>query len=583
MGYQNGGLTCDDNACSSKQTCDLKCSSGACSSCPAGWTCAVSFCGASCNEGAEQVGGDPNYCQACSDDANCQWNNQNNGLQCDGNTTTNHTKNNCNSGSCNDYTTICESDYGIGASSNCDENNLNTCGNVVGSKPAGYCNNTCIIQDNETSQSGCNCTACGTDNSAPPSCDKNSQQGGIQAPWKSGSYWTGDISGNQYCCGDITAEYPTFRNCSTGICTSDTSDLGCCNLETKCAYSGTCYANGYIGNVDGDSWLEKCKGGSSGQWVDGDAPKYSLNNTNDTEILTTEAVLIYTNWTDDQNLNYSWLSTNETTNWVNYTGGVHGSPIDINLTAGQTWSNYSWQNTTIQADMVVAWRIYANDSENNTNFTEGTFLVHIPDATFAVAMPVNYQFYTINNESENTATNTTPRNISFNFTDIPQYWIQPCAAGDCTNNNQSGINKPIYFIDATGNVLIDIGIKLNQSLPSGLSMCGNSSCTGSCSATSACTAITTNYVQLVNDLSPVEPNRANVTLYANLTGPVTPGETGREILINASYQGKIENNPLVYFDGLYTNNNWKYDGYSLALCLDDKKDKYNGYLVYKWK
>ncbi|MFQ6068091.1 MAG: hypothetical protein ACE5KD_00955 [Candidatus Bathyarchaeia archaeon] len=111
--------------------------------------------------------------------------------------------------------------------------------------------------------------------------------------------------------------------------------------------------------------------------VDTDPPTFSNNNTNTTSIYKGEPILIYANWSDNSNLNYSWLSTNETGAWKNYTDGTYDSPIDINLTIGETWSNFTWQNTTFVG--TVAWKIYANDSAGNENVTgEMTFEVLPP-------------------------------------------------------------------------------------------------------------------------------------------------------------------------------------------------------------
>ncbi len=53
----------------------------------------------------------------------------------------------------------------------------------------------------------------------------------------------------------------------------------------------------------------------------------------------------------------------------------YNSPIDINLTDGETWSNFTWQNSSISAGTIIAWKIYANDTSGNENVTEGTFTI----------------------------------------------------------------------------------------------------------------------------------------------------------------------------------------------------------------
>ena len=68
-------------------------------------TCSTSYCGASCNQNAQQVGGDTYYCQKCSNDLNCNWQNQNNGLQCSSADSCSGKKGcthyDCNNGACN--------------------------------------------------------------------------------------------------------------------------------------------------------------------------------------------------------------------------------------------------------------------------------------------------------------------------------------------------------------------------------------------------------------------------------------------------------------------------------------------------
>jgi len=339
------------------------------------------------------------------------------------------------------------------------------------------------------------------------------------------------------CCGDDASEYRVNRVCATGICTSDDTDWGCCGSTSRCAYDGTCYSNGDREDVDGDTYYEKCKVTSPGEWVDGEAPQYSLNNTDQTEIVTGEPVLIYANWTDNYDLNTSWFWTNETGgNGKNYTDGTYGSPFNINLTAGQTWSNFTWDNNTF-ASGVIAWKIYANDSENNENVTaEGYFTVYVPDAAFSIAMPSDFSFTAITNVNEASATLTSPNNISFNFSTIPEYWLEPCAGGVCTGGSkQSGVEHPIYYIDVTGNVPIDIGIRLNQTLASGLELGANASCSGtSTTCQTIIQSISSSYVLLVDDLDHVS-SYANITLYANLTSNlVTAGEKVYELLINST-------------------------------------------------
>jgi len=347
-------------------------------------------------------------------------------------------------------------------------------------------------------------------------------------------------SGTYSCCGDDASESRVNRTCSPSpqICTSLDTDWGCCASTARCAYNGNCYSNGYTADIDSDNYKERCKASSPGDWVDGESPTYTYNNTNVTEIVTGEPVLIYANWSDLYDLNSSWLWTNETglANGKNYTDGTYGSPFNINLTAGQTWSNFSWKNITF-ASGVVAWKIYANDSENNQNVTaQGYITVYVPDAAFAVAMPTTYTFTSIIATTEVSPTNTSPTNMSFNFSTIPEYWVQPCSGSICSGGGQqAGPTHPIYYINVTGNVPINIGIRLNQTLTTGLALGANASCSGGyVSCQSTIQNIGNTYVSLVSELDHIN-SYANVTLYANLTSTSVPaGQSVYEILINST-------------------------------------------------
>jgi len=150
------------------------------------------------------------------------------------------------------------------------------------------------------------------------------------------------------------------------------------------------------------------------------------------------------------------------------------------------------------------------------------------DASFAVALPSSYTFTDITGTSEAGA--TTLSWISFNFTDIPQYWVEPIVQGVSTDA-QNGAAKPIFLIDATGNVNITVSIRFESSLPSGITVCANATCspvTGTSCGTvqETCTSVDTSYVQLASNLAYSGNTYLNVTLYANVTSGVEGGEYG---------------------------------------------------------
>lgn len=150
------------------------------------------------------------------------------------------------------------------------------------------------------------------------------------------------------------------------------------------------------------------------------------------------------------------------------------------------------------------------------------------DATFSIAMPGSYTSWTtISGTTEETATATDW--ISFNFTDIPQYWVQPYQLGDASKD-QNGASEPIFYIDVTGNTDMDFSLRFS-SLPSGIAIMGNASCSGTyTSCQSAVQNIQTSYVQLINDLSQTS-SFGNITLYGNLSAGTPPTGTGYTLYI----------------------------------------------------
>jgi len=79
------------------------------------------------------------------------------------------------------------------------------------------------------------------------------------------------------------------------------------------------------------------------------------------------------------NISWSWLSTNETGAWTNYTG-LYGSPLLINASSG--WSNFSWWNQSVKGQSVF-WRGCANNTWGNENCTATSSFTAVPCANAA--------------------------------------------------------------------------------------------------------------------------------------------------------------------------------------------------------
>lgn len=183
-------------------------------------------------------------------------------------------------------------------------------------------------------------------------------------------------------------------------------------------------------------------------------------------------------------------------------------------------------NDTANAGTYNVTKIYADDgtSINTTTHTDVFFTISAAtDATFAIALPSDYSSFTdITGTSEGGATAIDW--ISFNFTDFPENYCEPSQLG-ASADKQNGITKPIFYIDNTGNTDIDIEFKFSSSLPTGVVVGGNSSCTGTyASCTSTLTNIGTSYVKLVDDLSQTD-SFANITFYGNVSTGATAGES----------------------------------------------------------
>jgi len=170
-------------------------------------------------------------------------------------------------------------------------------------------------------------------------------------------------------------------------------------------------------------------------------------------------------------------------------------------------------------------------------YAQTTVYFQIPaDASFAIAMPANYgQWYTITGENEGGATPTDW--ISFNFTNVPQSWVEPYQHGN-QSWPQQGATQPIFYIDNTGNVDEAFYIYWGSDLPSGISVCVNSTCTGTCidpGTISTCTSIGVGQGSATQIATTIKTDEfLNVTLYANVTSDAAAGEVSRTLYIKSS-------------------------------------------------
>jgi hypothetical protein len=224
--------------------------------------------------------------------------------------------------------------------------------------------------------------------------------------------------------------------------------------------------------------------------------------------------------------------------------------IIVHKVANQTWSEatLSWDNKPVigveinrsnTTALMTGWFAFnvtswVNESNggnvsfhlNTTYYGSGDYLIvqdrESTDATLRPNLTVTY---------EGAATSTTW--ISFNFTSLPQTGCQPYEAGS-SSNNQADAAKPIYYIDNTGNVPIDLDFRFSSSLPSGITVKGNATCQGTyTSCQSAAQTLGTSYTQLVVDLA-IASSYANITLYADVSAGATAGTSSGTLYIKSS-------------------------------------------------
>jgi len=148
------------------------------------------------------------------------------------------------------------------------------------------------------------------------------------------------------------------------------------------------------------------------------------------------AILLYTKWDDNVNLSYAILSTNETNTWKNYTDNTYSSPDA--LTGISDWSNFTWKNSSLTGSKTIAWKIYANDTENYWNVTD--------EMTF-------YSWGWSN------LTWTSPADGNYTGGDIINL---TCNISD-TNSSASIPNYPVYFYNETTTESSLIGSDLTNS------------------------------------------------------------------------------------------------------------------------
>jgi len=142
-------------------------------------------------------------------------------------------------------------------------------GNICssGSEVAGVCNNNWACSNAQNADNAYNNGGTGywTQGQCDGSgnCDLSGPQGNADDSStactcvKGSGYWgIGGEVDSSGCCSDDSGENKKTRVCSSGACTSDSTDDACCDASSDCIYTGTCYSSGSMnGNI-------RCSAGS---------------------------------------------------------------------------------------------------------------------------------------------------------------------------------------------------------------------------------------------------------------------------------------------------------------------------------
>ncbi len=102
--------------------------------------------------------------------------------------------------------------------------------------------------------------------------------------------------------------------------------------------------------------------------VETTSPLWRHQQQNVSSIIQGEPVELAAQGQDNRNLSHAVLATNETGTWENKS--IHGSPIRLYAGDTWTWSNFTWDNTSVTAGSTLGWRIWYNDTAGNVNATD---------------------------------------------------------------------------------------------------------------------------------------------------------------------------------------------------------------------
>gem|GEM_PF-3847090 len=150
-------------------------------------------------------------------------------------------------------------------------------------------------------------------------------------------------------------------------------------------------------------------------------PRWSSQAQNSSAPPQGSAVKLSAFWDDNSTLSHAWLSTNESGSWNNYSLTA--------LSGSSSWSNFTWNNASVSVGTVVGWKIYANNTNSQSNVTSTMAFTIASNDTNAPSIAII--------RPQNT-TYTSQSNLQLNY----------------TATDASGISQCWYSLDGAANVTL---------------------------------------------------------------------------------------------------------------------------------
>lgn len=170
-------------------------------------------------------------------------------------------------------------------------------------------------------------------------------------------------------------------------------------------------------------------GGGNTSWMDQDSSSGTVRQGS--------PLVLSARAKDDYCLESAVLATNESGTWRNITG-LYGSPLVIGCNNNWTWTNFTWQNVSIEPGTTVGWKIYYTNNLGYSNVT-GIMTFTVEEA----ALPVwRYQ-----------GSNSDSVIKGGSITLYAQGLDESCLKGATLMTNESGVweNRTAVTLDCGGN------------------------------------------------------------------------------------------------------------------------------------